>query len=89
MPIYEFLCPACGNRFEELEGAPTELAECPNCGSPEARRQFSAPAPPPRLVLGSGAARRMEDKRGIDRGGAKQRFRERRARERRAGGGGG
>ena len=86
MPIYEFECSACGERFEELSEAATELAKCPRCGSPEARRRLSAPAPPQRLVASPGTARRMEDKRGIDRGGARQRFAQRRARERRSGG---
>ena len=94
MPIYEFLCPACGNRFEELSAAGAERAECPQCGAADTRRRLSAPARPHRLALSRGTARRMEDKRGIDRGGAQQRFkqqraRERRAQQRRAGGGGG
>ena len=84
MPIYEFLCPACGKRFEELSGAGTEHAECPECGSPEARRVPSAPAPARRLSMSPGDARRAEGKRGIDRGGAKQRFAKQLARERRA-----
>jgi putative FmdB family regulatory protein len=85
MPIYEFLCPACGDRFEELTSAGTESAECPRCGSFQARRVFSAPARPKTLSMSPGQARRAEDKRGIDRGGAKKRFKQQLARERRAG----
>lgn len=88
MPIYEFLCPACGGRFDELTAPGTEAASCPECGSEGARRQFSgAPARPRRLTMSPGTARRAEDGRGIDRGGAMQRFRSQRAREKRAGGG--
>ena len=89
MPIYEFMCPACGNTFEELSAAGTETAECPECSSAEAHRRLSAPAAPRRLSMSPDQARRLEDKRGIDRGGAKQRFKQQLARERRAGGRGG
>jgi putative FmdB family regulatory protein len=89
MPIYEFQCPACGNRFERLAGAGTESAECPQCGAKDASRVLSAPAPGHRLVKSPGTTRRMEDKRGVSRDGAKQRFKEQRAREKRAGGRGG
>ena len=49
------------------------------------RRILSAPARPKTLSMSPGQARRAEDKRGIDRGGAKQRFKQQLARERRAG----
>ena len=88
MPIYEFMCPACDNRFEELSSAGTEHARCPECGSLRARRVLSAPAPPRSLSMSPGQARRAEDKRGIDRGGARERFKKQLARERRAGRGG-
>lgn len=40
MPIYEYVCPACGHRFEALVfGGRTP--ECPECGAPEPRKQFS------------------------------------------------
>jgi putative FmdB family regulatory protein len=87
MPIYEFSCPACGSRFEQLTDSATRSASCPSCGDGEAKRVLSAPAPVQRLVLSRGEARKREDKRGIDREGAKQRFRERRAAERREPGG--
>jgi putative FmdB family regulatory protein len=89
MPIYEFLCPECGDRFEELTSAGTDSAECPRCGSAQARRVLSAPARPKALAMSPGEARRAEDRRGVDRGGAKQRFKKQLARERRARGGGG
>ncbi|MDI3280913.1 MAG: zinc ribbon domain-containing protein [Bacillota bacterium] len=40
MPIYEFVCPQCGHRFEELvvRSYSEDSAACPRCGAPEARR---------------------------------------------------
>jgi len=54
MPIYEFECEECGNRFEEL--VPGEAAEvaCPSCGSTRARRLLSAVSPPGRPPRGAG-----------------------------------
>ncbi len=72
MPIYEFECGECGERFEDLVAAGTETAVCPACGAAGARRLLSTfgltnqPTPAQR--------RRMEDKRGTDRDGARQRF---------------
>lgn len=42
MPLYEYKCPSCGTRFEELvrTGA-TEPVVCPNCGEPRPVRQLS------------------------------------------------
>ncbi|HEV8606700.1 MAG TPA: zinc ribbon domain-containing protein [Tepidisphaeraceae bacterium] len=43
MPIYEYNCKKCENRFEKLVrtmGAP-EDAECPKCGSTETARAIS------------------------------------------------
>lgn len=87
MPIYEFECGSCGERFEELAAAGTERTACPSCGAEGAERRLSSfafsrqPTPAQR--------RRMEDARGVDRGGAKARFKERmaKARERKPGGG--
>jgi putative FmdB family regulatory protein len=43
MPLYEYLCNKCGNRFEELQGhSETEVkVECPNCESENVSRVFS------------------------------------------------
>jgi putative FmdB family regulatory protein len=86
MPIHEFECLNCGNRFEELIGS-HELQEtevkCPACGGAELRRLISSYSPTPRQMT-PGQKRRLEDKRGTDRGGAKQRFKQQRAAERRA-----
>ena len=40
MPIYEFDCPQCAARFEELVRA-GETAPCPQCKSSEVERRFS------------------------------------------------
>ena len=72
MPIYEFECGECGERFEELTTAGTESATCPNCEAEGAERRLSSfglsrqPTPNQR--------RRMEDKRGTNRDGARQRW---------------
>lgn len=63
MPVYEFECEECANRFEELLGAGAEAPACPRCGSPT-RRLLSSVAPPSRQPRGagvrSGEARRRE-----------------------------
>ncbi|MHB0915787.1 MAG: FmdB family zinc ribbon protein [Thermoleophilia bacterium] len=43
MPIYEYSCHACENRFEELVMKPDAEDEvaCPDCGSPRVRRLIS------------------------------------------------
>lgn len=47
MPIYEFRCEACGERFDRLVRSagqvPAGIA-CPACESSEVRRLISAPA---------------------------------------------
>ena len=42
MPIYEYRCTACGDRFEELVSASTKAAPpCPSCDASGAKRPFS------------------------------------------------
>jgi putative FmdB family regulatory protein len=53
MPIYEFECEACGERFEELVAAGTEAVPCPACGSARTRRLLSGFAPPGRQPRGA------------------------------------
>ena len=43
MPIYEFLCPACGHHFEKLVKL-NETPACPSCACPEPERQLSLSA---------------------------------------------
>ena len=43
MPIYEYLCQGCGNKFEKLVRR-TEEAEglaCPSCGEKHLKQEFS------------------------------------------------
>ncbi|HBG04077.1 MAG TPA: zinc ribbon domain-containing protein [Geobacter sp.] len=42
MPIFEFTCKGCGNRFEKLQKSDSACqAECPACGSVEVQKEFS------------------------------------------------
>ena len=88
MPIYEFVCESCGHRFEELVGSHVGLraadVHCPECGSSETERQISSSYAPLHRQLTPAQKRTVESKRGTDRGGAKQRFKQRRAAERAA-----
>jgi putative FmdB family regulatory protein len=43
MPIYEYVCRACGHDLEALQKlSDAPLTECPQCGKPELQRQISA-----------------------------------------------
>lgn len=91
MPIYEFRCESCGERFDALVDVGTESAECRLCGVPGAVRVFSAQAAPFSLVKTPGAARRQEASNSKLRARTKADFkaRRKRARESRQGKGGG
>jgi putative FmdB family regulatory protein len=82
MPIYEFGCEACGERFEELVGPPAGASEqelrCPACGGDRLKRLLAGGYAPIHRQLTPAQKRRLEAKRGIDRDGAKQRFKQRR-----------
>jgi putative FmdB family regulatory protein len=43
MPIYEYVCPTCGNAFDKLVRSATTAAAivCPTCGSGEVRKKLS------------------------------------------------
>ncbi|MBI4261677.1 MAG: zinc ribbon domain-containing protein [Actinobacteria bacterium] len=41
MPIYEFACRTCGERFERLLPVRSEPPGCPACGARRARRLIS------------------------------------------------
>jgi putative FmdB family regulatory protein len=85
VPISEFVCESCGHRFEELVGSHVGLrlsdVRCPECDSVEVERQISGHSPLHRQMTAA-QKRRLEDKRGTDRGGAKERFKQQRAAER-------
>jgi putative FmdB family regulatory protein len=88
VPIYEFSCQSCGHGFEELVGAHVGLetadVSCPECGSSKVERQLSTSYAPLQRQMTENQRRRMEDKRGTNRDGAKERFKQQRAAERRA-----
>lgn len=45
MPIYEFECAACGNRFDRLQKlSDPDPTACPNCGAERVSRRLTAPA---------------------------------------------
>ncbi len=41
MPIYEYACEGCGNRFEKLVRRSNEQVECPSCQSQKLAQQYS------------------------------------------------
>ena len=44
MPIYEYLCVACGHTLDALQKLSDDpLVHCTTCGAPELKRQLSAP----------------------------------------------
>jgi putative FmdB family regulatory protein len=63
MPIYEFECEECGERFEELMGAAAPLPVCPSCGVARTRRLISPVSPPGRQPRGA-RVRSDESRRG-------------------------
>ena len=87
MPLYEFRCDRCGERFEELVAAGTEWAPCRKCGADGAVRVLSAQAAPFGLVKSIGAARRQEGRNAELRQRTKADFKARRQRARDSGGG--
>jgi putative FmdB family regulatory protein len=54
MPLYEFECDGCGERFEDLVRADTVSPGCPHCGAQRTRRRLSPVAPPGRQPRGGG-----------------------------------
>ena len=82
MPIYEFRCGVCGERFEALVDAGTEAVECRMCGAAGATRMLSAPSPSPHLVKSAGAKRKQERANARLRAETKARFAESRRRGR-------
>jgi putative FmdB family regulatory protein len=59
MPLYDFACPACGERFEAMV-PPGSTPPCPACGAEPAERVFSAFAGPFTLRPRGGEARRAD-----------------------------
>ena len=45
MPLYEYECKSCGNRFEKIQKFSDPLVtECPKCGKETVEQMISAPA---------------------------------------------
>ncbi len=87
MPIYEFRCAACGQRFDALVDVGTEAIECRICGATGAARVYSPQAAPFGLVKSSGSARRQEQQNENLRRRTKADFKARRKRAREGGAG--
>jgi putative FmdB family regulatory protein len=88
VPLYEFRCGGCGERFEALVDAGTRVVECRACGAPGAERVLSAVAPPMQLAKPAGERRKQERRNAELRQRTKASFKEaRRARRARKGGG--
>ena len=74
MPLYEFVCDACGARFEELTPAGA-TAPCPACGNERATRHFSPIAAAiPGVDLTGRAARESDARRSEREAAKKERF---------------
>jgi putative FmdB family regulatory protein len=43
MPIYEYLCESCGNKFEKLVRRADDVLEsgCPSCGQKHLKQEYS------------------------------------------------
>ncbi len=89
MPMYEFDCSACGERFEDLVAVGTERTECRLCGSEKTERVLSAQGAPWKLVKTVGAARQQEVRNAKLHADTKAQFKERRRKAREAKKGGG
>ena len=55
MPIYEYLCPTCGHKFDKLQSMNADGADCPHCEQP-AKRAISVFA-----AVSKGGASEMSD----------------------------
>ena len=90
MPVYEFSCGSCGERFEELVGPHVGTREedvrCPACGADGPERLLSSSYAPIHQRMSAGQKRRSEAARDTSGGGAMQRFKQQRAAEKRASG---
>jgi putative FmdB family regulatory protein len=51
MPIYEYICESCGNKFEKLMRRGEAAGACPGCGDQHLTQEYSTFAP----RAGSGA----------------------------------
>lgn len=88
MPLYEFHCSSCDERFEELVGSHVGLAEedvvCPACGGTEVERLTASSYAPIHRRLTAGEQRRLEGSRSRDYARRKEEFKRKRAAARKA-----
>jgi putative FmdB family regulatory protein len=82
MPLYDFKCRACGERFEALT-APGELPPCPACAAIDTERVFTAFAGPFTVAPRGAAARRSNAQRSAREEQRQERRRERQEQKRR------
>jgi putative FmdB family regulatory protein len=59
MPLYDFACDACDERFEAW-AKPGEAPACAACGSESTRRLFTPISPPAKMGLRGAAARQSD-----------------------------
>jgi putative FmdB family regulatory protein len=55
MPIYEYCCPTCGNKFQKLQSMSADGSDCPVCEQP-ANRAISVFASVTRSEFAGGQA---------------------------------
>jgi len=68
MPVYEYECKECSNRFEKIQPITADpLKECPNCGENALRRVFQ-----PVGVIFKGSGWYITDNRNSSNNGAKE-----------------
>jgi putative FmdB family regulatory protein len=88
MPVYEFSCGSCGERFEELVGPHVGKREqdvrCPACDGVQVERLPTSSYAPIHRRMTANQKRRSEAARDTSGGGARQRFKQQRAAEKRA-----
>jgi putative FmdB family regulatory protein len=65
MPLYDFACRSCGDRFEARTGFDEPGPPCPACGTPEPERVISSFATSRSPGLTGAPARRSNDSRRI------------------------
>ncbi len=65
MPLYDFACPQCGNRFEARAGFDEPGPPCPVCGAADPERLISGFATSRSPALKGLEARRSDDSRRV------------------------
>jgi putative FmdB family regulatory protein len=84
VPLYDFHCLSCDERFEEF-ASPGERAPCPACGSSDVERVYQAFAGPFTIAPRGAAARRSNAQRRVREELRSERMAERRAQRKEGG----